>query len=383
MPSEVHGGSLVNRILNEDQKGRALEECKQFPSVILDEEHVKDVKNIARGVYSPLDGFLCKQDLNSVIEHMRLKNNVIWPIPIVLDVSKDKANGLKEGKKVSLTDKDSNPIAILELEEKFTFDKDKIAKKVFLTNDQTHPGVKSLHERGEVFLGGKIDLIDNTKEPFYNRNLDPKETRFLFNKKGWKRVVAFQTRNVPHLGHEYLQRCGLEIADGLFINPVIGRKKPGDFKDEIILKAYEILMENYYPKDKVVLSILPMQMRYAGPREAVFHAIVRKNFGCTHFIVGRDHAGVGNFYGHYDSQDIFNNIEKELGIEALRFENSFYCKKCSSMATSKTCNHEKSFKLSLSGTKLREVISTGQELEDNFMRPEVINFLKKSPKPYV
>ena len=380
---EAHGGRLINRILTDELRNKALKEAKGFARIALSEEDIKDVKNIARGVYSPLSGFLSKDDFDSVVQDMRLSNGTIWPIPITLDVTKEKADNLKEGKSILLTDNDSNPIAILELEQKFGYNKDKVANNVFGTTNQSHPGVKAVYAMNEVLLGGKISLIDNTKEPFYKHNLEPKETRFLFNAKGWKTVVAFQTRNAPHLGHEHLQRCGLEVADGLFINPVIGKKKPGDFKDDIILRSYEVLIDSYYSRQNVVLSILPMRMRYAGPREAVFHAIIRKNFGCTHFIVGRDHAGVGKFYGTYDAQNIFNEIEDELGIKALKFENSFYCKKCRSMATSKTCSHDGPFKVNISGTKIREAILQKKELEENFMRPEVIKFLKETPEPYV
>ena len=383
MLSEVHGGKLVNRIFDEGKRAQVLEECRNSPSIVLDEEDIKDIKNIARGVYSPIEGFLCKIDFESVVQSMRLEDGTIWPIPIVLDVAKEKAGNYKEGSRILLVDNNSNPIAMLELRQKFDFDKNTFARNVFGTTDQAHPGVKSVYALGDILLGGKIDLIDNAKDPFYNRNLDPKETRFLFKERGWKSVVGFQTRNAPHLGHEYLQRSGLEVTDGLFINPVIGRKKPGDFKDEVILRAYEILIDNYYPKDRVVLSILPMRMRYAGPREAVFHAIVRKNFGCTHFIVGRDHAGVGNFYGPYDAQNIFDEVEKELGIKALRFENAFYCRKCRSMATSKTCRHDGLYRINPSGTQIREVILNGKELEENFMRPEVLKFLKETPNPYI
>ena len=383
MLGNVHGGNLVNRVLTGKEKAQAIEESRGFPRLTIDDEHIKDIKNIARGVYSPLEGFLCRSDFESVVKDMRLEDGVIWPIPIVLDIAKEKSDAYKEGSKILLIDKDSNPIAILELEEKFGFDKEHYAKNVFRTTDENHPGVKALYSMGDCLLGGKINLIEDSKEPFYSRNLEPKETRFLFKEKGWKSVVAFQTRNAPHLGHEYLQRCGLEVTDGLFINPVIGRKKPGDFRDPVILEAYEILMDKYYPKERVVLSILPMQMRYAGPREAVFHAIIRKNFGCTHFIVGRDHAGVGKYYGTYDAQNIFDEIEEELGIEALRFENSFYCKACRSMATPKTCGHNGSSRINLSGTKIREAILKGTELDANFMRPEVLEFLKKVKNPYV
>ncbi len=383
MPNEAHGGRLVDRVLDKDRRAAVLRDSRNYPSITLDEEHIKDVKNIARGIYSPLEGFLTKPNFDSVVENMRLKTGEIWPIPITLDVAKETASGLKEGQGVLLIDKSSNPIAVLKLEEKYTFDKEKAAKGVFGTSDRSHHGVEVLYGMNEVLLGGKIDLIDDTKEPFNQYNLDPKETRFLFRRKGWKTVVAFQTRNAPHIGHEYLQRCGLEMTDGLFINPVIGKKKKGDFKDDVILRSYEILIDNYYPRNRVVLSILPMQMRYAGPREAVFHAIIRKNFGCTHFIVGRDHAGVGNFYGPYDAQDIFNKIENEIGIKALKFENSFYCRTCGHMATEKTCKHNGEARVNPSGTKIRQAIVEGKDLEANLMRPEVLKFLKEVNKPYV
>lgn len=373
-----HGGKLVNRILTK----RSADEFSQTQKIVINEETIKDVKNIARGVYSPLEGFLCRDDFENVLENTKLTNGVTWPIPIVLDVDKRTREKFKAGEYILLVDKDLNPIAILEIEDIYGYNKGEFAEKVFCTKDKTHTGVDNVFCMGDFLLGGKIDLIDNSKKHFPQFNMEPKETRSLFKEKGWKTTVAFQTRNPPHRGHEYLQKCGLEIADGLFINPVIGRKKAGDFRDEIIMKSYVELIKKYYPKDRAVLGILPMQMRYAGPREAIFHAIIRKNFGCTHFIIGRDHAGVGNFYGPYDAHKIFDKFD-DLEITPLKFDNAFYCKRCNSVATIKTCLHDEKHRINPSGTLIRSMIKEGKIIPKEIMRPEVSKILLSLKNPYV
>jgi sulfate adenylyltransferase len=279
-------------------------------------------------------------------------------------------------------DDGSAPLALLHVEEKYQFDKRKIAKGVFGTDDEKHPGVQRLFGLPDVFLAGPVDLLEDIRNPYQQYNLSPKETRYLFRQKGWTTVVAFQTRNPPHRAHEYIQKCALEICDGLFINPVIGKKKRGDFTDQIILQAYQTLIDGFYPSERVVMSILPWQMRYAGPKEAIFHAIVRKNFGCTHHIIGRDHAGVGDYYDTYAAHRVFDDFP-DLGIQPLFFEHSFYCQSCQNMATAKTCPHEKSSWLSPSGTKIRGIITEGAEVAPEIMRPEIAKVLAVADRPFV
>lgn len=377
-----HGGTLVQRLLTPKEIEHARSASIPWPSLTLDEEQIKDVKNICRGVFSPLQGFMGRQDLQSVLTQMRLANGTPWTIPMLLDVSNEKAQELKEGQPVALRNAQGGLVAVFHLEERYRVDKAAIAQAIYGTVDQSHPGVNETLAMHDIFLSGALDLADLGKEPFEDFNLDPVETRILFMEKGLSTVTGFQTRNPSHRGHEYLQRCALENTDGLFINPVIGRKKPGDFRDEVIMAAYRTLVEQFFPKSRVVLSILPLRMRYAGPREAVFHAIIRKNFGCSHFVVGRDHAGVGKFYGPYDAQKIFAHFP-DLGIHILKFENSFYCRRCVAIATDKTCQHEEMHRLAPSGTAVRKMIEGGEEIPAEFMRPEIVATIRTFEQPFV
>lgn len=379
---QPHGNILVNRVLKKDDAEKAKKKAKELKAIELDEELVKDVKNIARGVYSPLTGFMGKDDFESVVHKMTLADGTIWPIPFVLDVEKNTADQLAVGEQIALVDEKKNPVALMNVREKYTFNKDDFAVNVFKTADLKHPGVKMVQEMKEWLIGGDIELIDNSKEPYNQYNLDPQETRTLFKERGWNTVAGFQTRNAPHRAHEYLQRCALEVTDGLFVNPVIGKKKTGDFEDQVILDSYNYLINNFFPKNRVAMSILPLKMRYAGPREAILHAIIRKNFGCTHFIVGRDHAGVGKYYGSFDAQNIFDEIE-DLGMTILKFDNSFYCKKCGHLATNKTCPHTKEDQIGPSGTLIRELISKGEIVPDEIMRPEISKILIDADKTFV
>lgn len=369
-----HGGKLINRVLTEKEASKALEQAKNFPTVQLDEELVKDVKNIARGVYSPLMGFMEKDDFERSVHEKKLANGLVWSIPIVLSVSREKSKEFGKGSRITLVGPDNQPVALMTVEDMYGFDPADVAQNVYGTTDQAHPGVAYVHAWQPVLIGGPIDLIDNSKTPFEHVNLDPWETRVMFKEKGWKTVAGFQTRNAPHRAHEYLQRCALEICDGLFINPIIGRKKTGDFQDHIIIKAYTHMIQNYFPRNSAVFSILPAMMRYAGPREAIQHAIIRKNFGCTHFVVGRDHAGVGDYYGPFDAQKIFDTIE-DFGIHILKFDNSFMCSKCGCMATVKTCGHADEFHTGPSGTKIRKLVQAGEMVPEAVMRPDVAKIL--------
>lgn len=376
-----HGGRLINRLLYGDEQREALRRARELAVIQIDEEQAHEAFNIACGVYSPLEGFMGIDDVQHVLHHKRLSNDLPWTIPIVLDVSKEEAIGLKEGNSVVLRHQ-GKALAILHLEQRYTYDKREFVAEVFGTTDIKHPGVAEAMGMGEVLLGGKLDLIQEPEDAFSRYKLTPRETRILFQEKGWRAVVGFQTRNVPHLGHEYVQKTALSFVDGLFINPVIGRKKRGDFKDEVILDAYDALISHYYPKDRAVLGIWRTEMRYAGPREAIFHAIVRKNFGCTHLIVGRDHAGVGSYYLPYAAQEIFEEFP-DLGITPLFVTAFFYCKKCGAVANEKTCPHSPSHRVEFSGTRLREVLSERTPPPIELIRPEVAEAIMKWEHPFV
>ena len=375
---QPHGGKLIDRVIKRGRE-RVLDKAKGLFQLVLDEDKAKEVQNIAHGVFSPLEGFLNKGDFLSVLEEGRLENRLPWTIPIVLDISP--SLDISGGREIALA-YDGKAIAILHTEEIYTYDKGKFAQKVFGTTDLAHPGVAKVYSMREFLLGGKIDLIDEPKIPFAEYYLKPQATRLLFEQKGWRTIVAFQTRNIPHVGHEYLQKTALTFTDGLFINPVIGTKKPGDFKDELILKTYQALINNYYPRDRVVMSILPMEMRYAGPKEAIHHAIIRKNFGCTHFIVGRDHAGVGNYYPPYAAQEVFNEFP-DLGITPIFFKTFFYCKKCLGVMNDKTCPHGEKWRVEFSGTEIRKMLLNREKLPKEVMRLEVVETIVKWDQPFI
>ena len=328
-----HGGTLVRRVLSGDAQAQALQEAASLPAVTVSADVVSDVINITTGAYSPLEGFLDSRNLGSVLDSDHLSDGTPWTIPIVLDVEPEQAKSLPD--RVALAAPNGRPIALMHVTDRYGYDKERYAQHVFGTTDSEHPGVAGLLERHDTLLGGAIDLIAEPEAAFPSYTLSPIETRVLFEAKGWRTVVGFQTRNVPHLGHEYVQKSALSFVDGLFINPVIGRKKSGDFTDDAILTTYEALLENYYRPERAVMAVLRTEMRYAGPKEAIFHAIVRKNFGCTHFIVGRDHAGVGSYYTPYAAQEIFDDFP-DLGITPMFFTSFFMCHKCGSGATRST-----------------------------------------------
>jgi sulfate adenylyltransferase len=379
--SHPHGGKLVNRVLTDKACEEAWQEAFAMPALWIADEGVREVENLATGVYSPLEGFMTQRDLVPVLHHNRLASGVPWTIPILLQATPEQADRLAKYSKVALWH-EGEPLAILHLEEIYGFKPGEIAAKVFGTGDPQHPGVTRTLGMTGIFLAGAVDLLREVGTPFASRSLTPRETRVLFEAKGWRTVVGFQTRNVPHLGHEYVQKTALTFVDGIFINPVIGPKKQGDFKDEVIIRAYEALLRNYYLKDRTVMAILQTEMRYAGPREAIFHAIIRKNYGCTHFIVGRDHAGVGQFYSPYAAQEIFAAFP-DLGITPLFFTAFFYCKRCGAVANDKICPHPPADHVAFSGTLVRDALKGTGALPAQLLRPEVIAALKSYENPFV
>ncbi len=381
MVSKPHGGKLVNRVVKGRRRQALLAESKELPSLAVSQSTLSDIHNIAVGSYSPLEGFNTSDELDSILDHMRLPDDTPWTIPITLDANPDSLKGVSEGDDLLLT-YNENPVALLKIEEVYRWDKKRYAEKVYKTLDPRHPGVARTMSRGELLLAGKIDLIGEIPKSFPELVLEPLETRILFRERGWRNIVAFQTRNVPHRGHEYVQKAALTFTDGLLIHPLIGWKKPGDYRDEVIIKAYQALIKHYYPKNTVVLAALWMEMRYAGPREAVHHAIVRKNYGCTHFIVGRDHAGVGDYYGPYEAWDLFREFP-DLGITPLFIRESFYCHKCGGMVNEKICPHPEEYRVRISGTKLREMIRSGVKPPETMMRPEVAEVVLSYDNPFV
>ena len=381
MVAKPHGGRLINRVAEHSRLERLKREAETMPRISITTEKAIEVENIANGIYSPLEGFMTLDDYQSTLDNMRLSNDIPWSIPIVLDVDEHEVKDLREGDDVILT-QNGKSIALLEIEEIYSYDKIEFASKVFQTTDTAHPGVEKTLGMKDKLLGGKITLIGHVDNPYEKYTLNPLETRVLFKELGWRTIVAFQTRNAPHLGHEFLQKIALAMADGVFINPVIGRKKRGDFRDDVILAAYDTLIRNYYPKGSVVLSILRYEMRYAGPREAIHHAIMRKNFGCTHIIIGRDHAGVGKYYDPYAAQRIFDDFP-DLGITPLFFREFFYCRKCANVVNERICPHDPGLRVTFSGTKLREMILKGERPPEEFMRPEVVDVIMSYSNPFV
>ena len=369
----AHGGVLIDRIVPADRKQEFLAQADDLPRLTLDDRHFSDLVLIAIGAASPLIGFMGQADYETTVTDMRLANGLPWSVPITLSVSADEAAKLTEGQLVRLDDASGRFVGVLELAEKYTYDKTKEAINVYRTEEEKHPGVAAVYAQGDVNLAGPVWLLQRDDHPLFPKyQIDPAASRKLFVDRGWKTVVGFQTRNPIHRAHEYIQKCALETVDGLFLHPLVGVTKSDDIPADVRMRCYEIMMDNYFPHERVIMAINPASMRYAGPREAIFHALVRKNYGCTHFIVGRDHAGVGDYYGTYDAQHIFDEFEPdELGIVPMKFEHAFYCKRSQSMATSKTSPSTKDERIHLSGTKVREMLRNGELPPPEFSRPEV------------
>jgi len=377
----AHGGRLIDRTMDPTERDRFLGEAAELPKLEVDYTIAQDLANIGHGVYSPLEGFMTGDDFDSVLDHSRTARDVPWTIPIVLDVTDDQLPGVSAGDRVVLSH-GGRPMAVLDVEDVHGYDVDRYVKTVYGTDDPSHPGVAKVRGMGDRLLGGPVRLAEDLSSPFPEYTLWPIETRVLFKEKGWQTVVAFQTRNPPHLGHEYVQKSALTFTDGLFVNPIIGKKKKGDFTDEVIIRTYQELIDNYYLRERAVMGILQAEMKYGGPKEAILHAIMRKNFGCTHFIVGRDHAGVGNFYPPFAAQEIFYDFP-DLGITPLFFKSFFYCKKCGSIANEKICPHSGDDIVDFSGSKIRGRLVQGLPPGEDMMRPEVSRIILDAGNPFV
>jgi sulfate adenylyltransferase len=363
-----HGGTLVDRKAPADEREERRQRAQEVRKVELGPRTLSDLEMVSSGVFSPLTGFMVREDYESVVETMRLSNGLIWSMPITLSVSKAEANEIADGEEIALATGDGQIVATMTVEDRYAFDKEREALEVYRTTDHDHPGVAAVHRREDTLLGGEVTLLvdEPNPRPFPGYYYEPHELRKTFAEKGWKKVVGFQTRNPVHRAHEYIQKSALETVDGLLLNPLVGETKSDDISAAVRMKSYDVILDRYYPRGRTVLAVFPAAMRYAGPREAVFHAMCRKNYGCTHFIVGRDHAGVGSYYGTYDAQHVFEEFgEEELGITPLFFEHAFFCLNCEGMATTKTCPHGKD----------AHVFFSGEYPPPEFSRPEVVKVL--------
>ena len=372
-----HGGKLVNRVLSPEAAQESTRAANSLTSITLSAREQGDLEMIAIGAFSPLTGFQGRSDFTSVCKDMRLANGTVWPIPVTLSPPDDVSAKVKEGQKVALKDEDGTLLAVMTVQEKYPHDKKLEIPNVYRTEDDAHPGVSIIRKQGNTCLAGPIDVVDPNPAPeFPEFRLPPARTREAFAAKGWQTVAAFQTRNPIHRAHEYLTKCALEITDGLLIHPLVGETKSDDIPADVRMECYRTLIDKYYNRERTMLTVMPLAMRYAGPREAVLHSLIRKNYGVTHFIVGRDHAGVGNYYGTYDAQKIFDQFKPdEIGVTPLKFEHSAWCKVCEGMVSAKTCPHGNETKVHLSGTKVRDMLKAGQRPPMEFSRPEVADIL--------
>jgi sulfate adenylyltransferase len=374
-----HGGTLVDRILKPDAAAKAKSEAASLPAVQLSAREAGDLEMIAMGAFSPLTGFMGEADFTRVCKEMRLANGTVWPIPVILSPADEVTAKINKGDKIALK-QGNDLLAVMTVTEKYKHDKALEIPSVYKTEDEAHPGVKIVKQQGNWNLAGPIDVITKNPNPeFEDFRLPPAKTREAFAAKGWSTVSAFQTRNPIHRSHEYLTKVALEMTDGLLIHPLVGETKSDDIPAQTRMDCYQTLVDKYYNPKTTMLSVMPLAMRYAGPREAVLHAIIRKNYGVTHFIVGRDHAGVGNYYGTYDAQKIFDQFDlpKDIGVTILKFEHTAWCKKCEAVVSSKTCPHGPEDKVAPSGTKVRELLKSGERPPVEFSRPEIADILIK------
>jgi sulfate adenylyltransferase len=373
-----HGGRLKPLLLRGDELQEARLEARTLRGVRLNSREVSDLIMLAMGAFSPLDGFVRRESYQSVVHDMELDDGVVWPIPVTLSVSSEEARELRVGQKVALMDDATDEmLGMMVVEDKYTYDREEEAREVFRTDDESHPGVRRIYSQGGVYLGGIVKVFSEGKYPEeFPEFARPEETRRIFAERGWRTIAAFQTRNPMHRSHEYLTKIAMEVCDGVFIHPIVGALKLGDVPASVRMKCYRALLDNYYREDRVVLKVYPMEMRYGGPREAVLHAIIRQNFGCTHMIIGRDHAGVGRYYGPFDAQHIFDELKPGgLLIQPLKLDWTFWCYKCGGMASLKTCPHSKDDRCLISGTELRRMLAEGKRPPAEFSRPEVLDIL--------
>jgi sulfate adenylyltransferase len=378
-----HGGRLVNRLVTPQKSRDLAEEAKGLPVIVLDATQACDLEMIATGAFSPLEGFVGQADYESICQRTRLADGTVWPIPIVLAVDDEVKATLAVGGRAALNHADGTLLAVIDVEEIYARDTSTEIPNVFGTTDDAHPGVKSVVEQGDWLVGGPVHVLTVTPavepgEQFTEYRLPPAETRKAFEERGWATIAAFQTRNPIHRAHEYLTKCAQEICDGMLIHPLVGETQPGDIPADVRMSCYTTLIDRYYVAERTMLSVMPAAMRYAGPREAILHALVRQNYGCSHFIVGRDHAGVGDYYGTYDAQNIFDEFAPgEIAITPLKFEHAAWCNACEGMVSSRTCPHGGDEKVFLSGTKVREMLRNGERPPQEFTRPEVAEVLVK------
>ena len=371
-----HGGELVLNMAGENERAELQERARSLPQILVGSRQLADLEMLAIGAYSPLGGFMKRADYLGVVNDMHLANGLPWTVPITLSTTSEQAATLKEGSQVALLNEHGTLQAVMTIEEKYGYDKQHEASKVYRTTEEAHPGVNAMYQQGDILLGGPVRVVALQNQAFAQYRYTPGQSRQLFVERGWKRVVGFQTRNPVHRAHEYIQKCALETVDGLYLHPLVGDTKGDDIPAHVRMRCYEVLLENYYRTDRVILGVLPAAMRYAGPREAIFHALMRKNYGCSHFIVGRDHAGVGNYYGTYDAHHIFAEFDPaRLGITPMFFDHTFFCRSCDSMASSKTCPHGDDHHVTLSGTKVRQMLQAGEIPPREFSRPEVAKVL--------